>query len=83
MAVKIYGSNMCEDTVAAIEKFDELKLDYEFVNITESMDNLSAFLKIRDNDENFVPVKERGGVGIPFFVKEDDSGTLDIEEVLP
>ena len=46
------------------------------------MDNLSMFLKIRDTDENYIAVKERGGVGVPYFIFEDGTKTLDPDEAL-
>ncbi len=44
--------------------------------------NLAEFLRIRDNDENYIPVKERGGIGIPYFIFEDGTKTLDTDEAI-
>lgn len=80
MKVKIIGSKLCEDTREALKKLEVMAADYEFVDIMGSMDNLSMFLGIRDTDENYIPVKERGGVGVPYFIFEDGTKTLDADE---
>lgn len=82
MKVKVIGTDLCPDTREALGKLKTLDADFEFMNITESTDNLAAFLKIRDNDENYAPVRERGGIGIPYFIFEDGTKTLDLEEAL-
>ena len=79
--IKVYGSELCEDTMEAIKKLDAEGVAYEFVDITAAMENLAEFLKIRDKEELFLPVKERGGVGVPLFVLADGSKTFDVEEI--
>ena len=55
MGVKltVYGSPLCGDCVETERVFQERGIEYEFVNITESMANLKAFLAFRDQDERF------------------------------
>lgn len=47
------------------------EVQFEFVEITDSMANLKAFLKYRDNRPEFNKVKEEGRVGIPCIVVND------------
>ena len=61
---------------------DEKKIPYDYKNISESLLELKAFLKIRDTDPAFIPVKEGGYIGVPCFVREDGSVTLSLEGVL-
>ena len=82
MKLKVIGSDLCPDTREALEKLDAAGAAYEFLNITESMENLASFLAIRDKDELFIPVKERGGIGVPLFLFEDGTKTLDTDEAL-
>ena len=82
MKLQIIGSVLCPDTKDALARLDAKSADYEFINNTASMDNLSTFLKIRDNDENYIAVKERGGVGVLHFIFEDCTKTLDTDEAL-
>lgn len=80
--IRIYGSPHCPDCVACKAAFDEKGTPYEFIDITGSMPNLKAFLKMRHHLPLFEEVKERGSVGIPAIEKEDGTITLDWEEVL-
>ena len=77
---KVYGSNICIDcrNYKAIQ--ESRGFEAEFFEITESTDILKEFLEIRDTDPIFEPVRERHGIGIPLFVREDGTKTFDIDE---
>ncbi|MBQ6508737.1 MAG: hypothetical protein IJI07_04615 [Flexilinea sp.] len=77
--LKIFGSKVCPDCVACKNSLDANGVDYDFVDITDSMKNLKEFLKLRDNDPLFNDARENGYVGIPALIKEDGSITLDWE----
>ena len=53
---------------------------YEIIDIGKHVKALKAFLKLRDNNAVFDPVKKAGAVGIPCFVLDDGSVTLTPEE---
>ncbi|MBQ4153342.1 MAG: hypothetical protein IJD11_03205 [Oscillospiraceae bacterium] len=78
----IYGTMLCPDCVEAVKVLDEKKIPYDYKNISESLLELKAFLKILATDPAFIPVKEGGYIGVPCFVREDGSVTLSLEEVL-
>lgn len=80
--LKLYGTPLCPDCVEAVEKLEEKGLPYEYHDITGSTAELKAFLAVRDREERFAPVKQAGGIGIPCFVTEDGSVTLELEDVL-
>ena len=82
MKLKVIGSDLCPDTRDALGKLEAAGAEYEFVNITERLEDLASFLAIRDRDEIFFPVRERGGIGIPLFLFEDGTKTLDTDEAL-
>ncbi len=82
MKLQVIGSDLCPDTIDALEKLDAKGAEYDFLNIMASTANLAEFLRIRDNDENYIPVKERGGIGIPYFIFEDGTKTLDTDEAI-
>ena len=82
MKLQVIGSDLCPDTIDALEKLDAKGAEYYFLNITANTANLAEFLRIRDNDENYIPVKERGGIGIPNFIFEDGTKTLDTDEAI-
>lgn len=82
MKLIVYGTNACPDCVEAIQKLDEKKADYAYLEFSNNMPNLKRFLKLRDTEAIFDAVKEQGKVGVPCFKLEDGTLTLDLEEVL-
>ncbi|WP_298973918.1 glutaredoxin domain-containing protein [uncultured Fusobacterium sp.] len=78
---KVYGSMLCPDCVEAKEYFEKVNYKYEFVNITESMQNLKEFLALRENRKEFEEVKKFGYVGIPAILTDDNKIILG-DEVL-
>lgn len=78
--LKVYGSDICIDcrNYSAIQR--KRGFEAEYVDITASTANLKAFLTLRDSEPMFAPVKERGGIGIPLFVREDGAKTFDVDE---
>lgn len=75
--VKIYGSPICSGCVAIKAELDQQGIPYEFVNITESIPNLRAFLKLRDTREELRAAKEEGRVCLPTFEFPDGTITMD------
>ncbi len=67
MKLKFYMSEKCPDCVNAIEQLKKENIDYEEINITDSMKNLKEYLNIRDHSEQFDSIKEENRVGIPMF----------------
>lgn len=43
-------------------------IDFEFIDITDSMRNLKIYLKLRDTRAEFEEVKKLGRVGIPLIM---------------
>jgi len=79
--MKVYGTPLCKDCLAMKVIFGKLNVEYDFFNITEKSTNLLEFVCMRDKESAFDGCKERGGLGIPFFVKGDKK-TFDINEAL-
>ncbi|OOM72953.1 glutaredoxin [Clostridium sp. BL-8] len=83
MKITMYGTAICPDCVEAkviLEKHKDIELDYK--NIIESTKMLKEFLSYRDNDKMFINVVKEGKIGIPFFILEDGTKTLDIFDYL-
>nr|WP_312292155.1 glutaredoxin [Clostridium chromiireducens] len=83
MKITMYGTAICPDCVEAkviLEKHKDIELDYK--NIIESTKMLKEFLSYRDNDKMFTNVVKEGKIGIPFFILEDGTKTLDIFDYL-
>ena len=77
--MKLYGAPICVNCREVKQLLDEKGIPYEYVDITESTKNLRAFLAMRDTLPVYDAVKAEGRIGIPTFVREDGSGTLDTD----
>ena len=82
MKVTVIGSHLCPDTLYAIQKLKEADADLSFANISAALADLKTFLAIRESDALYDEVRKNGGIGIPLFVLEDGTRTLDLEKVL-
>ncbi len=80
--MKIYGSKICRGCNELKAVLDAKNIPYEFVEITENIPNLRAFLKMRDTNPMFDEIKEQGRVGLPVIELADGTLTLDVEKVL-
>ena len=79
--MKYYGTPLCPDCVEADKFIAEKGIACEYICITESTTNLKEFLALRDARSEFDEVKKEGGIGIPCFLKEDESITFSLEEI--
>ncbi|MGR7952976.1 glutaredoxin domain-containing protein [Finegoldia sp. P2-F-LR] len=86
MKLKLYMSEKCPDCVDAIEILKNANIDYEEINITDSMKNLKEFFTYRDNRKEFESIVKDNKVGVPmitdgekivFFEKLEDLRVFD------
>ena len=83
MKVIMYGSRICSDCVWAEKKIlerNDIELDYRVM--TNDTKTLKEFLAYRDHEAVFEPVREGGTIGIPFFILEDGTKTLNIKDFI-
>ena len=73
MKVTVIGSHLCPDTLYALNKLVEAKADITFQNLSASLPESSPV---------FEGPKAKGSLGIPCFVREDGTVTLELEQVL-
>lgn len=78
----VIGSNLCSDTMGAVTKLKEEGMEFEFHDISASLDNLKEYLEIREKSPLYVPVKAEGRIGIPCFITEDGTETMDLDAIL-
>lgn len=80
--MKIYGSDICIDCRILKAVLKARGIEADFIDITENTGNLREFLGIRDHDSHFEKVRnwEGGAIGIPCFVSDEGSVTLDVDE---
>ena len=82
MKVTVIGSHLCTDTLYALNRLVEAKADIDFKNLSASLSDLKAYLALRESSPVFDGPKARGSLGIPCFVLEDGTVTLELEKVL-
>ncbi|MBQ7896430.1 MAG: DUF4298 domain-containing protein [Oscillospiraceae bacterium] len=77
---KVYGCQICINcrNYKAIQK--SRGFEAEYIDITESTENMKEFLTIRDTEPMYEPVREKHKIGIPLFVREDGLKTFDMDE---
>lgn len=80
--LKVYGTKICPDCIACEASFKKYGIDYQFINIFDSMPNFKDFLKLRDTNSVFDEARNQGNVGIPACVKDDGKIFLDWENYL-
>lgn len=80
--MKVYGAEICVDC----RNYKSIQMnrgfEAEYIDITENTKNMKEFLEIRDTEAIFDEIKERHGIGIPLFVREDGTKTFDINEAM-
>lgn len=82
MKVTVIGSHLCPDTLYALNQLVASKVDIEFKNLSASLPDLKLYLAQRESNSLYAPVREKGGIGIPLFLLEDGSTTMNLDEIL-
>lgn len=77
--IKIYGMETCPDCTYVEQQVKDNDM-YEVIDIGRHVRDLKAFLSMRDLDPAFDEAKSVGAVGIPCFVLEDGTVTLNPED---
>ncbi len=78
--IRVYVMPSCPDCdrLKAQLICDEI---FEVIDISSHVRRLKEFVRLRDTNPAFVPIKESGSIGIPCFLKEDGSVTFNPEDV--
>lgn len=77
--IKIYGMDTCPDCTY-VEEQVKGNNQYEVIDIGRHVRDLKAFLKLRDHHPAFDVAKRIGAAGIPCFVLDDGTVTLNPED---
>lgn len=78
--ITIYGMPSCPYCAYILPQI-EGNPNFVFIDIGKSVGDMHAFMSLRDHNPAFIPYKEEGDIGIPCFVKEDGTVTLEPKEV--
>lgn len=76
----LFGSDKCGQCPPAKKYLENKGIDFRWVNITESMQNLREFLALRDQREEFTEIKREGYVGIPCLLTDEGKIVFDVED---
>lgn len=82
MRVTLIGSHLCPDTVAAMNRLLAEGVEIEYKDILSCHRDLREYLNLRDNSPVFDEVRGTDRLGVPCFITEDGTVTLDIADVL-
>ncbi|MFR4520196.1 MAG: glutaredoxin [Fusobacterium sp.] len=82
MKLTVIGSHLCEGTRNSLEVLKEKNVEVVFENLSESLESLKKYLSVRETSEMYAGVRAAGGIGIPCFVFEDGTKTLDLTVIL-
>ena len=72
MNIRIYGNNNWQACVMLKEDLSKKNIEFNYIDILESMGNLKEYLKYRDSNSIFNQYKEMNKIGIPLIVVEKD-----------
>ena len=79
--LRIFGSPMCKDCVICKDELDKAGVEYVYMDITGNLMFLKKFLKLRELPA-FAEIREKGQIGIPCILRDDDSLTFDWKEFI-
>lgn len=78
--ITMVGNHICKDCAAALEVIEREHLPIEFHDMEKTLDYVKEFLKIRESHEElYKEARENNQIGIPVFVLEDGTVTMDCE----
>ncbi len=75
--IKIYGLKTCPYCDYLKPQIEGKEDQFQYIDIGEHVRNMHAFMDLRDHNPVFDHSKEIGDIGIPCFVLEDGTVTLD------
>lgn len=82
MKVTVVGSHLCPDTLAALNRLSSIGADISYQDILSCHADLRTYLALRDTNEVYAEIRGTDRLGVPCFICEDGTVTLDLETVL-
>lgn len=91
MKMTIVGSHLCPNTLYSIIKCKDARVAFSFTDLSASLTDLKKFLALHEHDAVYADLLtasgksnyvENGKIGLPCFVFEDGTKTLDLNEAL-
>ena len=82
MKVTVIGSHMCPLTAGALNHLYDADIPVDYKDILGSHADMLTFLKIRDSNDLYANIRGTDRIGLPCFILEDGTITMDLQEVL-
>ena len=82
MKVTVIGSHPCPDTLYALHQLAAAGAEVEFKDILSCHTALQDYLQIRESSPLYAEIRGTRRLGVPCFVQEDGSLTLDLHDIL-
>lgn len=82
MKITVVGSHLCPDTLYALNQLTAAGAEVDFQDILSCHEALKAYLHIRETSPLYKNIRGTARLGVPCFVREDGTMTLDLHEVL-
>lgn len=82
MRVTVIGSHLCPDTLYALNQLAAAGTETSFKDILSCHADLMAYLTLRETSDLYAEIRGTERLGVPCFVCEDGTTTLDLNEVL-
>lgn len=78
--IKVYGLEACPDCQDVKNQIKERMDEFAYFDLASETKLMKEYLSLRDNNELFVPIKEEGKIGVPYFIFEDGTISFDPED---
>ncbi|MEE3489168.1 MAG: glutaredoxin [Bulleidia sp.] len=78
--IKIYGMPSCPDCSYVHDQIVGREDEFDYIDIGSHVKKMKEFTRLRDTNPVFDTCKASGGIGIPAFVFEDGTVSLDPED---
>ncbi|HJC66645.1 MAG TPA: glutaredoxin [Candidatus Enterocloster excrementigallinarum] len=80
--ITVMGSHLCPDTIYAVNKLVEAGFKVTYKDILSCHSDLREYLMMRDTSPMYEEIRGTETLGVPCFIREDGTKTLDLGEVL-
>lgn len=78
----LFYTPLCPECPPFLAELEKQGIQFESVDVTESIANLKRFLRLRDDSPAFDEVKKWGFVGVPVLVTADNHFIFDINDLM-
>ena len=82
MKVTVIGSHLCPDTLYALNCLTAAGVEASFQDILSCHAALQTYLHVRETSELYAEIRGTQRLGVPSFVREDGTMTLELKDIL-